>query len=197
MRHRHCTKWNSAADCMGALLPPFSRRSGYLRTHCPPFRTRARAPNRRARRAPQRGLSLSPSPAPPPPSAAALFLHLSVPARSRSARSIPRSFVQSAWVSHSVHTHGRQIKSKWQTRSNSSKVDRAHQDPSPRILEDPLSQLTPAQDCRRCRRRPLPLRSPGRGPKKAQNRVHPEEPVCTSAFSGHHSTSLLSQLSVA
>ena len=137
------------------------------------------------------------SPEPPPPSAAALFLHLSVPARSRSVRSIPRSFVQSAWVSHSVHTHGRQIKSKWQTRSNSSKVDRAHQDPSPRILEDPLSQLTPAQDCRRCRRRPLPLRSPGRGPKKAQTRTHPEEPVCTSAFSGHHSTSLLSQLSVA
>ena len=49
-------------------------------------------------------------------------------------RSIPRSFVQSAWVSHSVHTHGRQIKSKWQTRSNSSKVDQAQQDPSPRIL---------------------------------------------------------------
>ena len=127
------------SNCMGALLPPFSHGAAAATSArtapLPPFRTRARAPNRRARRAPQRGLSPSLSPEPPPPSAAAaLFLHLSVPARSRSARSLARSFVQSAWVSHSVHTHGRQIKSKWQTRSNSSKVDQAHQDPSPRIL---------------------------------------------------------------
>ena len=207
MRHPHYTKWNSVASLQLHGRPPaslLSRRGGggyLLRTHCPPSLPPS-LPNSRAlpidgRDERHNGVSLSlPSRLRPPPPPLSFSIFRFLPVRGPLDPSLVRPVgLGEPFRPHARPTNQVQVADKInQFKSGPSLPSLPRSVPS-HPYEDPISQLTPAQDCRRCRR-PLLLRSPGRGPKKAQTRIHPEEPVCTSAFPGT-TAHLLSRLSVA
>ena len=179
---------------MGALppslpcLPLFSRPPPSARTPLPPFRARARAPDRRTDGGDGRhnGVSLSP---------------LSRLCRRRRRRSLSpsfgscpfavRSFVRSVGLGEPFRPHVWPSRpSARQDQTSSSVEHQAHQDQSvpPRsVIPRGAHPHPPAHDADAAA---LSLSARQvRGPRKPKPKFHPEEPVCTSAFSGHHCTS--------